>query len=371
MSGFTPGKRWVVKVGSSSVTDGGKGLATERLSDWVRQIAELRGQGLEVALVSSGAVAEGMTRLGLAKRPQALDGLQAAAAVGQMGLVQAYEAAFQRYATHTAQVLLTHADLRDRARYLNARSSLRRLLALGVVPVINENDTVATDEFRFGDNDTLAALVANLLEADTLVILTDQAGLYSARPGSPDAELVRQAPADDPRLDGMAGAGSATGRGGMVTKVAAARIAARSGASTVICSGQAPDVLLDIIQGKAPGTLLTAGQGRMLARKRWLASLPVQGRLRLDAGACKVLSKGGKSLLAVGVEAVEGDFGRGEMVACLDSQGREVARGLANYSAEEVARLRGKPSSKIEALLGYVAEEELIHRDNMLSQPAP
>jgi len=362
-------RRWVVKVGSALVTNDGRGLDRSAIEHWVEQLAELRLQGSEPILVSSGSVAEGMNRLGWQRRPHAIHELQAAAAVGQMGLVQAYESCFQRRNLHTAQVLLTHEDLADRKRYLNARSTLRTLLRLGVIPVINENDTVATDEIRFGDNDTLAALVANLVEADLLVILTDQAGLFERDPREhPEARLVEEISAADPALEGMAGTrGGSLGRGGMLTKVRAAARASRSGTSTIIASGREPDVLRRIALGEGLGTLLTAAQETLAARKRWLAGqLNVRGRLRLDAGAVRVLRESGRSLLPVGVTGVEGDFRRGELVACVGPDGREVARGLVNYSAGEARRIMGQPSEGIEALLGYVDEPELIHRDDIV-----
>jgi glutamate 5-kinase len=319
--------------------------------------------------VSSGAVAEGMCRLGWKKRPHALYELQAAAAVGQMGLVQAYESRFLKHNLHTAQVLLTHDDLADRRRYLNARSTLRTLLKLNVVPVVNENDTVATEEIKFGDNDTLAALVANLVEADLLVILTDQKGVFDCDPRlNPDARLLTQVAADDPELERVAGGGgSGLGRGGMITKVRAARRAARSGASTLIVSGREPDVLRKISEGAEVGTLLTPVQGPIAARKQWLAGqMAARGRLTLDAGAVAVLRQSGRSLLPVGVTAVDGGFKRGELVICAAPDGAEVARGLVNYSAEEAQRIIGQPSDRIEAILGYVDEPELIHRDNLV-----
>ncbi len=366
MTSFKPGKVWVVKIGSSLLTNNGQGLSHEQLDDWVADIATLRSEGIQILLVSSGAVAEGMTRLGLKERPHSIHRLQAAAAVGQMGLIQAYEAGFQRYGLRTAQVLLTHDDLRSRQRYLNARSTLLELLAFGVVPVINENDTVVTDEIRFGDNDTLAALVSNLIEADTLVILTDQQGLYSADPRKDGATLINVASASDGRLDAMAGEGSSLGRGGMVTKISAARIAARSGANTVICSGKNKNVLLDVARSEIPGTLLTADRGTIVARKQWLATLAVKGQLVLDEGACRVITTGGKSLLPVGVTSSTGNYTRGDMVACVNPAGLEVARGLINYGHDEVPRIKGKMSSAIESELGYIAEEALIHRDNMV-----
>ncbi len=369
MSIVAQAKSLVVKVGSSLVTDRGRGLDSASIERWSAQIAELVRGERQVTLVSSGAIAEGMQRLGWARRPQSIHELQAAAAVGQMGLVQGYESCFRRHGLHTAQVLLTHADLADRQRYLNARSTLRTLLALRVIPVINENDTVVTDEIKFGDNDTLGALVTNLVEADVLVILTDQAGLYDADPRrQPGARLVEEADAGDPRLDAMAG-GSASqiAKGGMATKVQAARRAARSGAHTVIASGREPDVLLRLARGERLGTLLRVNTVPLAARKQWLADhLTVAARLALDAGAVKALLRDGKSLLPIGVSAVTGEFQRGEVVACLDPQGREVARGLVNYSAEETRRIMRRPSAEIESILGYVDEPELIHRDNLV-----
>ncbi len=363
-------RRWVVKIGSALLTAEGQGLDRDALVGWVDQMADwLEGDRRQLLLVSSGAVAEGMCRMGWTQRPHALHELQAAAAIGQMGLVQAWETSFARRGRHTAQVLLTHDDLSDRRRYLNARSTLCTLLGLGVVPVVNENDVVANEELRFGDNDTLAALVANLVEAELLVLLTDQPGLLEADPRSnPDAPLVKSARVDDPRLDAFAGdSGGALGRGGMATKLRAARVAARSGTATVIASGREPRVLARIAAGEEVGTLLIPARERHAARKRWLAGqLQARGRLVLDAGAVKVLREAGRSLLAVGVKAVEGDFSRGEVVVCVDEEGREVARGLVNYSADEARRIMGRPSSEIEAILGYRDEEELIHRDNLV-----
>jgi len=364
----TTPRRWVIKIGSALVTADGRGLDRDALRLWVDQIADMMAQGHAVVVVSSGAVAEGMRRMGWARRPGSLHELQAAAAIGQMGLVQAWESCFQRRGLHTAQVLLTHDDLSDRRRYLNARSTLRALVSLGVVPVVNENDAVANDELRFGDNDTLAALVANLIEADRLVLLTDREGLYRADPRTrPDAELVVDAPAGDPALDAMAGGGGRFGQGGMQTKLRAARLAARSGAATVIAHGRAADVLRRLSAGERVGTLLTSTQPPEAARKRWLAGqLQAKGQLELDPGAVRVLREAGRSLLAVGVRRVSGQFLRGELVTCVDHAGREVARGLVNYSADEARRIQGQPSSAIESLLGYVDEEELIHRDNLV-----
>jgi len=366
---MTDAKTLVVKVGSSLVTNEGRGLDAAAIARWAAQVARLRSLGRRTILVSSGAIAEGMQRLGWARRPRAMHELQAAAAVGQMGLVQCYESCFREHGLHTAQVLLTHADMADRQRYLNARSTLRTLLGLGVIPVINENDTVVTDEIKFGDNDTLAALVTNLVEADALIILTDQAGLYELDPRKhADAKLVQQAEAADPRLEAMAGGtGTAIARGGMLTKVAAARRAARSGAHTVIASGREPEVLVRLAQGERIGTLLTAQTVPLAARKQWLADhLTVSGQLRLDAGAVKALVRDGKSLLPIGVTEAAGEFQRGEVVVCIDPDGREVARGLANYSSEETRRIMRRPSSEIEAILGYIDEPELIHRDNLV-----
>lgn len=362
-------KRVVVKVGSSLVTNDGKGLDHAALARWAEQIAQLVESGKQVVLVSSGAIAEGLQRLGWSKRPKALNELQAAAAVGQMGLVQAYESIFRQHGLHAAQVLLTHEDLADRTRYLNARSTLLTLLALRVVPVINENDTVSTDEIKLGDNDTLGALVTNLIEADCLVILTDQKGLYTADPRkNPDAQFVHEARAGDPELERMAGgAGSSVGTGGMLTKILAAKRAARSGAHTLIAWGREENVLLRLANGENIGTQLIADQAALAARKQWMADhLQLRGSLTLDAGAAKALAAGGKSLLPVGVKSVQGEFERGEVIACLDSEGQEIARGLANYSATEARRIAGKPTSEIESLLGYIDEPELIHRDNLV-----
>jgi glutamate 5-kinase len=362
-------KTIVVKVGSSLVTNEGRGLDAAAIARWAAQVAELRQLGKRALIVSSGAIAEGMQRLGWARRPRAMHELQAAAAVGQMGLVQCYESCFRGHGLHSAQILLTHADMADRQRYLNARSTLRTLLHLEVIPVINENDTVVTDEIKLGDNDTLGALVTNLIEADALVILTDQAGLYDADPRrDPQAKLITQADAADPRLESLAGGtGSALAKGGMLTKVLAAKRAARSGAHTVIASGREPQVLVRLAKGEAIGTLLSAGTVPLAARKQWLADhLTVTGRVRLDAGAVKALARDGKSLLPIGVLEVSGEFVRGEVVGCVDASGREVARGLANYSSEEARRIMRRPSAEIESILGYVDEPELIHRDNLV-----
>lgn len=361
--------RLVVKVGSSLVTNEGQGLDHAALARWAQQIAELARRKKQVILVSSGAVAEGMQRLGWKRRPNALHELQAAAAVGQMGLVEAYESCFRQHGLHTAQVLLTHEDLADRKRYLNARSTLRTLLDLGVIPVINENDTVATDEIRFGDNDTLAALVTNLIEADALVILTDQAGLYTKDPRrNEDAKLISEGRAGDTQLEKMAGGvGSQFGSGGMLTKVLAAKRAARSGASTVIASGREPDVLIRLASGEFIGTQLVAETMTLAARKQWMADhLQVRGKLRLDDGAVRALRSEGKSLLPIGVVDAAGDFERGEMVSCLDAHDYEIARGLVNYSSVETRKIMKLPSHEIEARLGYIDEPELIHRDNLV-----
>jgi glutamate 5-kinase len=332
-------------------------------------MAQLASAGRAVVLVSSGAIAEGMSRLGWKKRPKAIHELQAAAAVGQMGLVQVYESCFRRHGLHAAQVLLTHDDLADRKRYLNARSTLSSLLQLRVIPVINENDTVATEEIRFGDNDTLGALVTNLIEADVFVILTDQQGLFTADPRKdPNATLIREAQSGDPGLEIMAGgAGSALGRGGMLTKVLAAKRAARSGAHTLIVSGREPQALLRITAGEHIGTFLRAEQATLAARKQWIAdNLVLHGRLHLDQGAVRALCADGKSLLPIGVHAVEGEFERGALVSCMSPEGKEIARGLVNYGAADTARILGCPTSDIEARLGYVVEHELVHRDNLV-----
>lgn len=365
--------RLVVKVGSTLVTNEGKGIDHEAVEHWASQIARLHAQGREMVLVSSGAIAEGMARLGWPRRPSAMHELQAAAAVGQMGLVQAYEAAFARHSIRTAQILLTHEDLADRGRYLNARSTLYTLLDLGVVPIVNENDTVVTDEIRLGDNDTLGALVTNLIEADALIILTDQSGLYSADPRkNPDAELIRVAQAGDPSLEAMAGgSGSTIGTGGMLTKVLAAKRAANSGGHTIIASGREPDVLLRLAAGERIGTELRAILPVRSARQRWLANhLRLRGRVTLDQGAVRALTEGHKSLLPIGVIAVEGEFERGDVVACVDEHGVECGRGLINYAASDTRRIMGKPSSQIASILGSMSDQELMHRNNMVFTPA-
>ena len=361
-------RRLVIKVGSALVTNNGEGLDLAAISEWARQIAALRETGKEVVLVSSGAIACGMQRLGWSKRPHAVHELQAAAAVGQMGLAQVYESAFAQHGLHTAQVLLTHDDLADRKRYLNARSTLSTLLQLGVVPIINENDTVVTDEIKFGDNDTLGALVANLVEADCLIILTDQDGLFTADPRKDaNATLIGEARAGDPALEAMAGgAGTQYGRGGMITKVIAAKRAARSGAHTVIASGREADIMPRLARGEAIGTLLTSETAPLTARKQWLADhLQLAGKLLLDAGAVKAL-KEGKSLLPIGVIDVQGEFERGAAVACLSPEGSEVARGLSNYGSSESRRIARRASQDIEEILGYIDEAEIIHRDNLI-----
>jgi glutamate 5-kinase len=362
-------RRIVVKVGSSLVTNEGRGLDEAAIEEWSRQLAALVKDGREVIMVSSGAIAEGMKRLGWSRRPKEIHELQAAAAVGQMGLAQMYETRLRAHGLPSAQVLLTHADLADRERYLNARSTLLTLLDLGVVSVINENDTVVTDEIKFGDNDTLGALVANLVEADLLVILTDQKGLYTADPRKdPAAQFVHEARAGDPALEQMAGgAGSSIGKGGMITKILAAKRAAGSGASTVIAWGREPSVLLRLAQGETIGTLLVAQTGKTQARKQWMADhLQLRGAVVVDAGAARKLREDGKSLLPIGMTAVEGEFSRGEVIAVRDDQGVELARGLANYASAEARLLCRKPSGEIEALLGYMGEPEMVHRDNLV-----
>lgn len=362
-------RRWVIKIGSSLLTNDGRGLDHAALTDWAAQIARLRAAGHEILLVSSGAVAEGMSRLGWHMRPRELHQLQAAAAIGQMDLVRAYQDQFARHDLLAAQVLLTHDDLINRRRYLNARSTLRTLLKLGVIPIVNENDTVAADEIRFGDNDTLGALVANLVEAERLVILTDQKGLFDSDPRqNPEARLIPRAKASDARLSGFAATGMGTlGRGGMATKVAAAKRAARSGAETVIASGREARVLERLAEGAELGTLLLPDKEPLAARKQWIASqLSLHGHLVVDEGAARVLQQAGRSLLPIGVTQTDGNFARGEVVSVLDAQGREIARGLINYSADETRRIMRKPSDEIESILGYVDEPELIHRDNLV-----
>jgi len=369
VSAIASAHRLVAKVGSSLVTNEGRGLDRNAVAHWAAQIAALRQQGRQVVLVSSGAIAEGMARLGWRKRPSVMHELQAAAAVGQMGLCQAYEAAFAEYGLRTAQVLLTHEDLADRQRYLNARSTLFALLRLGVVPIVNENDTVVTDEIRVGDNDTLGALVANLIESDALVILTDQRGLYSADPRKdPQAQFISHAQAGDAALEAMAGgAGTGIGTGGMLTKVLAAKRAAHSGAHTVIASGREPNVLTRLAGGECIGTELRAVLPVWSARKQWLADhLRLRGRVVLDEGAVRALLREGKSLLPIGVTSVQGEFERGDVVACVDTEGRECARGLINYSAADTRRIMRQPSGRIADILGSMTEPELMHRDNLV-----
>jgi glutamate 5-kinase len=363
------GRRWVIKIGSALLTDDGAGLDAVAMANWAGQIASLRARGVEVVLVSSGAVAEGMTRLGWRHRPEAVHDLQAAAAVGQMGLVQAWQEAFARFQLHTAQVLLVHDDLSDRKRYLNARRTLQTLLSYGVIPVVNENDTVATDEIRFGDNDTLGGVVANLIDADVLAILTDQCGLFERDPRHhADAGLIVEAEVTDRRLDAyVSGGAGVLGRGGMLTKLRAARLAARSGTQTLIAGGRESDILLSLAVGEPQGSWLKAEQPPKAARKRWLSShLQTRGALFMDAGAARVVERSGGSLLAVGVVRIEGEFGRGEMVSCMAPDGRELARGLVNFSAEEAGKIIGLSSDNFSDVLGYHDDDELIHRDNLV-----
>ena len=362
-------KRWVVKIGSALLTNNGLGLNHAAIKDWVEQISVLRNSGIDIVLVSSGAVAEGMSRLNWSERPQALHELQAAAAIGQMGLVQAYESEFQSHDLHTAQILLTHDDLSNRTRYLNARSTLQSLLNLGVVPVVNENDTVVYDEIQFGDNDTLAALVVNLIEADHLIILTDQNGLYDQDPSqTSDAKLISEAACTDEKLDAMVkGKSGSLGRGGMLTKLRAARLAARSGANTIIANGRDSNILMQLYEGAVLGTCLLAEQMPITARKQWLASqLQLAGTITVDTGAESMLLNKGVSLLPVGITKVAGTFTRGDVVACVNSDGKEIARGLVNYGSSEARKLVGVSSDKIALTLGYIDEEEMIHRDNMV-----
>lgn len=362
-------KRIAIKIGSSLLTAGGQGLNKPAIANWVAQMARLRLQGKDVVLVSSGAVAEGMSRLGFTERPKTLHKLQATASVGQMGLIQIFEYNFQQHNLHAAQVLLTHDDLSDRQHYLNARSTLLNLLDFGVIPVINENDAVATDEIRFGDNDTLAALVANLIEAEVLIILTDQDGLFDADPSvTPSAQLISSSSVNAALLDKAAGkSNSSLGRGGMYTKVSAARLAARSGAATVIVSGHSKQVIERVLAGHELGTFLVSELAPLAARKQWLAGqLQIKGQLLLDEGAINSLTHAGKSLLAVGVSSVSGHFKRGDLVSCVAAQGREVARGLVNYNAADATKIAGKTSAEFEAILGYADDAELIHRDNLV-----
>ena len=362
-------KRIVIKVGSALLTNDGAGIDAQAIDKWVDQIAYLLDQKKQIVIVSSGAIAEGLVRLGMTSRPQSIHMLQSAAAVGQMGLIQTYESSFKRYSRQTAQILLDHDDMANRERYLNARGVVQSLIELGVVPIVNENDTVVTDEIRFGDNDRLAALVANLIDADALLILTDKDGLYDANPDThADAQLIPEALASDTSLDAIAGgSGGILGRGGMKTKLQAARLAARSGCHTVIAGGRNADIVLRVAAGESVGTLLLADQAPLAARKQWLVGqLQVRGTLVLDEGASKVLRQQGRSLLAVGVTAVKGTFTRGELVSCIDNQGNEVCRGLVNYSSEEAQLIQGKSTEQFVDILGYLEDEELIHRDNLV-----
>jgi glutamate 5-kinase len=361
-------KRWVVKIGSALLTANGNGLDKEAIALWVEQIVHQLEGGIEIIIVSSGAVAEGMSRLSWIERPNSVHGLQVAAAVGQTGLVQAYESQFQEYGRNTAQILLDHDDISNRERYLNVRNTLQELIKLGVIPVINENDTVATDQIRFGDNDTLAALVANIIDADLLVILTDQDGLFDADPRkNPNANLVTNGNSQDGSLLELAGSSGALGRGGMITKLKAAKLAARSGANTVIAGGRVNQILSRLSEGEALGTMLMSDKEPIAARKQWLVGrLKVCGSLTLDLGASKMLTDCGKSLLPVGVLSIKGTFYKGDLVTCVDEKGLEVARGLVNYNSEESAKILGKSSEMIADELGYCDAEELIHRDNLV-----
>jgi len=362
-------KKVVVKIGSALITAGGKGLDRAMIATWAEQMAKLRADGVDVVLVSSGSIAEGISRLGLKARPKNISELQATAAIGQMGLVQAYEACFQAHGLHSAQILLTHADLSNRRRYLNARTTLRTLLEYGAVPVVNENDSVSNEEIRFGDNDTLGALVANLIEADLLIILTDQEGLFDANPAeNPEAMLIEHADARDPRLVDYAGPSSGElGRGGMQTKVSAAQLAARSGTHTAIASGGVDNVITRLVQGESLGSFLEASEGHLAARKQWLAGhMRCAGELRLDDGAVNVLLNRNASLLPIGVKAVNGVFNRGEVVACLAPDGSEIARGLVNYPSDECKQIIGKDSRQIPQILGYEDDPELINRENLI-----
>ena len=368
-SSATQTRRWVIKIGSALLTDNGAGLALQALDHWVEQIATLKQAGHDIVLVSSGAVAEGITRLGWNSRPDSLHQLQAAAAVGQAGLIQAYETRFKNYQLTTAQILLVHEDLSSRTRYLNARQTLQSLLEYNVIPIVNENDTVATDEIRFGDNDTLAGQVANLIEADTLLILTDQNGVYSDDPRThPDATLITQCDVHDHSLDKAAKDGSGSlGRGGMTTKIKAARLAARSGASTIIANGLESNIIVRLAKQELVGTLLSNSRKPLAPRKQWLAgSLTVQGSLKLDDGAVQVITKSGSSLLPVGISAVNGVFRRGELVSCLNANGVEIARGLVNYNSDEALKIAGQASKQLSEILGYGGDEEMIHRDNLV-----
>ncbi|MCC7005967.1 MAG: glutamate 5-kinase [Ottowia sp.] len=369
VSALTTAQRLIIKVGSSLVTNDGKGLDHKAIAHWAKQIAALHQSGKQIVIVSSGAIAEGIQRLGWPKRPSQIHALQAAAAVGQMGLAQVYESSFAAHSICTAQILLTHADLADRERYLNARSTLLTLLDAHVVPIINENDTVVTDQIKFGDNDTLGALVTNLIEGDVLIILTDQTGLFTADPRhNKEATLVRDAIATDPQLQEMAvGTGSSIGRGGMLTNILAAKRAAKSGAHTIIASGHEDNVLTRLASGEKIGTQLLAQTAVLSARKQWMIDhLQMRGCIVIDAGAANKLTQEGKSLLPIGVVEVRGEFTRGEVLSCITTNGQEVARGISNYASIEARRIAGHNSNQINQILGYCNEPELIHRDNLV-----
>ena len=365
---LTTNQRWVIKIGSALLTNDGAGLDAALMKSWVSQMAELVRNDVELCLVSSGAIAVGLQALNLKMRPTELPLLQAAAAIGQMGLIQAWQSCFKAQGLETAQVLLTHEDLADRTRYLNARDTLKALSQFGVIPVVNENDTVATDEIRFGDNDSLGALATNLLEADVLVILTDQDGFFDRDPRvHAEAQLVPEARALDPELIHMAGKdGGALGRGGMHTKVLAAQQAARSGAATVIANGRTERVLSRLRAGDALGSLLLPDLKPQAARKRWLAShKQTRGVLVIDAGAQRALAEAGRSLLPVGVIDVRGAFARGEIVAIESVDGERIATGLVNYGAEQARQIAGQSTGALRASGLLVEGDALVHRDNM------
>ncbi len=360
-------KRIVVKIGSSLLTANGQGLDLEAISHWAKQIVDLHHAGHEMILVTSGAVAEGMVRMKLPHRPTDLPSLQACAAIGQMGLIQTWSSVLDRHHIKTAQVLLTHDDLTDRRRYLNSCDALQQLIDWHVIPVINENDTVSTDEIRFGDNDTLAAMVAGQVHADLLIILTDQQGMFDADPRSnPEAKLLSTVRALDETLFEMAGGSGTLGTGGMLTKVRAARLAAKSGCPTLIASGESDRVLARLMAGELLGTLFITDDDRMTAHQQWLAAhLQTAGRLVIDDGAVNAIKTQHRSLLPVGVKAIEGHFDRGDVVECVDRQGKRIAVGRVNFSSRSAELVKGLASDKVYQVLGEARSLEMIHRNHM------
>jgi len=363
-------KRWVIKIGSSLVTKSSTGLNIKNIKDWAGQINELIDQNINVIIVSSGAIAEGMNRLNLVKRPSSSSRLQALAATGQMGLIQAYEVAFKKYNILTAQMLLTHEDLSNRARYLNAKNTLNNLMQYNIIPIINENDTVSTDEIKFGDNDTLASLVANLSGAEKLIILTDQDGLYTNDPRKvKDSKLIKSISVLDKKLNKYAGpSNNILGRGGMITKISAAKKAAKSNTQTIIANGIKKNILINILNNQDYiGTTIYNKNLAINSKKQWIAnSLKIKGKIIVDAGAKKVIKQSGKSLLPVGIKSISGEFKKGDLLAICSSNNIEIATGLTNYGSNELAKIIGMSTARIKKEFGIIDSEVVIHRDNMI-----